>query len=78
MRYRFNEFAPSGKRQYSFLVGKKDIEILYYLAIGATGLPNISELRSTRRRIKSLVKGFAKALAEAEELGDDGDKKKLT
>lgn len=84
MRYKLNDFAPSNKRQYTFAVGKKDIEILKGLVDNANAhhpaLPKSTEnevYNDVYNRLRSMSVAFRKALAEAEALGDDGFRRKL-
>lgn len=84
MRYKLTDFAPSNKRQYTFAVGKKDIEILKGLVQNACRhapmLPDTNENRIYRdvyTRLRSMNSALAKALKEAEALGDDGERRKL-
>lgn len=77
MRYKINDYAPSNVRQYTFSVGKKDLEILYGLTLTTSaGLPHIKEMYDIRHRLTSMLKAFKKALDEADKLGDDGERRK--
>jgi hypothetical protein len=78
MRYKFNEVAPSGKRQYSLLVGSKDIEILLGLTNKlCENMPSLdkktnADYEEIYGRIRSMNKALLKANREALKLGDNG------
>ena len=76
MRYKFDTFAPSGKRQYTFSVGVRDLEILYGILLYSR-VPNIKGTEGINQRIKSMIKTLREALNEAEEYGDDGGRKRV-
>lgn len=84
MRYKLTDYAPSNKRQYTFAVGKKDIEILMGLVQNACHhaptLPKTEENEvywDIYNRLRSMRRSFAEAYQEAEKLGDDGKRRKL-
>lgn len=83
MRYKLTDYAPSNKRQYSFAVGKKDIEILMGLVSNAClhrpalpKTPENAQYWDIYNRLRSMNQAFRKALTEAEALGDDGERRK--
>lgn len=80
MRYKLNEFAPSNKRQYWFAVGVRDLKILKGLAIRSLEnmphLPDDPDMRDVQSRLRSMAKSLDEAIQEAEELGDDGERRK--
>lgn len=81
MRFRFSEFAPSNKRQYLLALGVRDIEIMLGLVSrAAESMPRLTRLSNpqydeVRVRIKSMEKALTSALAEANRLLDDGDRR---
>lgn len=82
MRYKFNEFAPSGKRQYAVLLGVKDISIMHGLAKNAlASFPSFDrsthpELVDVQSRLRSMCRALAQAEKEANTLGDEGRRKR--
>ena len=84
MRYKLTDYAPSNKRQYTFAVGKKDIEILMGLVqnacLHAPNLPKTPENTNyldVYSRLRSMRRSFAEAHRIAEGLGDDGERRKV-
>jgi hypothetical protein len=84
MRYKFNELAPSNKRQYFLAVGVKDVEILLGLVNNACDhMPRLRKDHSPEysdiyTRLRSMRRTLAEAHKIGTELGDDGERKKTT
>lgn len=83
MRYKFNEIAPSGKRQYFIALGYKDLEILHGLTVNACrNMPSLNknsnaEYAEIYNRLRSMRRAMAHAITEAEILGDDNKRRKV-
>lgn len=84
MRYKFSEFAPSGKRQYSILLGVKDISIMCGLARNALdNFPSFSkdthpDLVEVKSRLRSMCKALQDAEKDANALSDEGRRRPIS
>lgn len=75
MRFTRTELSPANKKQYTMAMGKKDIELLHEMALLAHKYtPNTREMHDAKRRLASIAKAFASAMAEVEYDSDEGDK----
>lgn len=75
MRFIKTDLSPANKKQYLMAMGKKDIELLHEVALMAHKYtPNTKELHDAKRRLASIGKAFASAMAEVEYDSDEGDK----
>lgn len=82
MRYRYNEYAPSGKRQYLLAMGVKDIEIIMGLIQNACAhAPTLDKINNPEyadvyTRLRSMRRALSQAHTEAEKLSDEGKRRK--
>lgn len=76
MRYKFNEYAPSGHRQYFIALNVHELDLLasFNDKILET-LPRRGPLADTRNRVKNMAKALHAALAAAQELNDMGQRR---
>lgn len=78
MRYRYEEFAPTNKRQYVIAVGVHELRAL----LGATQVairnaPTVTEEEGERlNALRSSQRGLIQAIKAAEEIEDDGKRRK--
>ena len=73
MRYRNDEIAPSGHRQYLIAVNIRELELLRGMAGKvAETLPYSEPTARLRSVAQNMVKTLGKAIKEAERLGDCG------
>lgn len=81
MRYKYSDFAPSNKRQYFLAVGVKDLYVLKGLTEKALRsfphMPQNPEMLDVEHRLGSMNKALKEAILAAEELNDEGSRKKL-
>lgn len=75
MRFKRVELSPANKKQYTFSLGRKDIELLREEALLAhKHMPNTAEFKDAKRRLSSMQRAFNDALKIADQDGDDGDR----
>ena len=75
MRFRHDQIAPSGKRQYWIALGRVDIELLLGEATNALAhTPDVAALHEVRGRRRGIKRGLSDALAVAKANGDEGDR----
>lgn len=78
MRYRYEEYSPQNKRQYVIAVGVHELRAL----LGATQVairnaPSITEEEQERlTALRSSQRGLVEAIHKAEEIEDDGKRRK--
>ena len=73
MRFRRIELSPANRRQYTFALGRKDIELLMQESLNAHRyMPNTPELRESKQRLSKITRAFYEALEVAKQDGDDG------
>jgi hypothetical protein len=77
MRYKVTDYSPANKREYWIALGLRDLELLLEEAKNAARHTPLSD-KETRHRLKGIVKGLATALEEAQKLGDDGTRRKVS
>lgn len=78
MRFRYEEYSPQNKRQYVIAVGLHELRALLDAAIilKANTPDRTQEQRELRNSLNTSIKGLHKALAHAEKLNDDGNRRK--
>lgn len=78
MRYKFNDKAPSGHRQYFIACNIRELELLHGMAVQLTNtIPHTGPTQRLQHVAKEMQKTLAEAIKEADKLGDQGKREHI-
>lgn len=77
MRYRYEEYAPSNKKQYVIACGIHELRALLDAARSAKGFTptRTKEQKAYRSALAGTIKGLGEAIRYAESQGDTGNRR---
>jgi hypothetical protein len=78
MRFRYEEYSPQNKKQYVIAVGVHELRALFDAAKAVSSISpeRTVEQREFKTALQTSMKGLKEAIKYAEEINDDGKRRK--